>query len=473
MKKIVLSTLAVGALFAQTSTASLEAKIKQLESQIQQLQQQVISNTKKVNPIYANNHLFFQYRLQSNLDVIQYKLANGDKKANNVFTNKIRLTGVAKPADNLKATLKLEAYNIYGMNGNPYYPYQNTNAYANETPDDTGVRVKQAFFNYWFGPDNALMFSAGRRPATEGFPANLRNNDVPNSPLAHLINLEFDGFSFEIGNSIFSKISDKFSDWGTWLKFCAGRGYAPNEGYYSPTPYAKGNDKIEDFAGFLLTPYDNGQYSIKSEFVWAWNVRGLAVQPTPTMTVPEMLQNVKPLGDYFGYNVIFAANGIGNDSFESDAINNFLDNTTAFISFAQSRTMPNSGEQMLGTTEHKTGTSIWIGAQMPANADASANFGFNFVHGSKYWRSMTYAEDTLIGSIAAVRGNAYELYYNGTIIPHLTWGIRGTYIKYDYTGSNAWFGTMGTPIKTDSEMAKMMGAVKDAKNLRIYIRYNF
>ena len=53
------------------------------------------------------------------------------------------------------------------------------------------------------------MFSAGRRPATEGFPENLIYNDNPNSPLAHLINMEFDGFSFEISNEIFSSLSDK------------------------------------------------------------------------------------------------------------------------------------------------------------------------------------------------------------------------------------------------------------------------
>jgi hypothetical protein len=480
MKKLVLSALAVGALFAQSTSTDLEAKIKQLEAQIKELKQIALSNQKKVNPIAANNHLYWQYRLQTNADFIQYKLVGGDKKSNNVFTNKVLLTGVAKPSENLKATLRIEAYNIFGMDGNPYAMLQNNNALASETPDDTGIRVRDAFFNYNFGPDNGLMFSAGRRPATEGFPANLRNNDNPNSPLAHLINMEFDGFSFEISNTIFSKLSDKFSDWGTWLKFCAGRGYAPNDGYFSPTPYARpDNDKIEDFAGFIFVPYDDGQYSLKTEVVKAWNVRGLATQPTPTMNPQTMMQNMKPLGGYFGFNAIFTANGIGDDSFESEALNDFLDNTVAFVSFAMSRTLPSSGEQMLGSPDSKVGKSIWIGAQMPADSDGIDNWGFNFVRGSKYWRSMTYGEDTLIGSIAAVRGTAFELYYNHQIIPHLTCGIRGTMIKYDYTGSNAFFGYDGMPIDVDSATAQAMAAqqgfniVKDAKDLRIYIRYDF
>jgi hypothetical protein len=82
---------------------------------------------------------------------------------------------------------------------------------------------------------------------------------------------------------------------------------------------------------------------------------------------------------------------------------------------------------------------------------------------------MTYAEDTFIGSIAAVRGNAYEIYYHHQIIPHLTLGARATLIKYDYTGSNAFFGQEGAPQDVD----KTTGAVKSAKDLRIYIRYNF
>ena len=463
MKKLLLSALAVGALFAQTQPADLEDKIKNLEKQVQELKKIAISNQKKINPIAANDHLFWSYDLRSAVDFIQYKHTDGSKDANNVFTNRVLLTGVAKPSDNLKATLRIEAYNIYGMDGNPYAMYQNNNALANETPDDTGVRVRDAYFNYYFGPNDGLMFSAGRRPAVEGYPANFRNGDAnANSPLAHLINMEFDGMSFEIGNAVWSEWSEKFAEWGTWIKFCGGRGYTPNYGYFSQTPYAKGDDKINDFAGMIFVPYDDGQYSLKAEVVKAWNVRGLAIPPTPDMTPDQLLMGMKALGGYFGYNILLNANGIG------DEISDFFDNTTAFISFAQSKTLPSSGEQMLGSTDSKIGLSIWVGADMPG-ANESDRWGFNYVHGTKYWRSMTYGEDTIIGSIAAARGDAYELYYHYQIIPHLTAGIRATLIKYSYTGSNAFFGYDGMPLDVDD----VPSAVKDAKDLRVYIRYNF
>jgi hypothetical protein len=121
--------------------------------------------------------------------------------------------------------------------------------------------------------------------------------------------------------------------------------------------------------------------------------------------------------------------------------------------------------RMLGSTENKSGHSIWVGADMPAGD--SGRIGISFVKGSKYWRSFTYGEDTLAGSIAAVRGRAYDIYYNREIIPHLTAGIRFTYISYDYPGSDAFFGDMGDPDFT------AFSYVDKARDFRAYIRYNF
>ena len=517
MKKLIISALAVGALFAQTNSESLEKQIKELKAKLAQVEQLALTNQKKVNPLAANSHLFWSYDLRTTFDFIKEKTTNGVKYSvapsqtphaidvtvpltngkptitpketyvNRIFTNRVILTGVAKPGENLKATVRIEANNIFGMSPEEdYSPYQNVPWVANETPDDINVRVKEAFFNYWFGPDNGLMFSAGRRPATEGFPANLRENDNPNSPLAHLINMEFDGFSFEIGNSIFSKISDKFSDWGTWLKFCAGRGYSTSAGKwpYNFAPAYSSTDESDglknmDFAGFILVPYDDGQYALWTETVWAWHVQGYGVLKTKQNLDSTYTGDVtytygmKDFGGYFGENVIFKANGIGNDSFESDALNNFLDDTVAFISWAMSKTI-GVKNNVIGYdnqfnpiyAKSHTGTSIWIGADMPAGDND--RWGFNFVKGSKYWRSFTYGEDTLVGSIAAVRGKAYELYYNHQVTPHLTTGLRATYIKYDHAGSDGFFGMMMDPNVADG-----FGYVEKATDIRAYIRYNF
>jgi len=482
MKKLLLSASVVAGLFAQPTIDSLQKQINQLQQQLKELKaQQKAQNDryyKKVAPIVSNDHLFWSYDLRTTYDHISQKVSQwSDGKNlypektyhNNILTNRVILTGVAKPSDNLKATVRIEANNIYGMSGENG-AWENTPWFANETPDDITVRVKEAFFNYYFGDD--FMFSAGRRPATEGFPANLREGDPANSPLAHLINMEFDGFSFQIGNGEFSKLSDKFGDWGTWLKFCAGRGYSSSTGKFNDNlgrNYAKTALDNMDFAGFILVPYDDGQYSVWTETVWAWHVQGYQLDMATNQ------RTMKDFGNYFGENIIFKADGIGNDSFSSDALNDFLDDTKAWISYGLSKTKANGEYAYVNTpqgniqAQSHTGHSWWIGADMPGVKDGD-RFGISYVKGSKYWRNFTYGEDTLVGSIAAVRGHAYDVYYNTQIVPHLTAGLRYTYLKYDYPGSDGFFGMM---MDSNTYTAYKMPYVTKASDIRAYIRYNF
>ena len=490
MKKILMSSVVVASLFAQTTNASLEEQLKELKVKLAQVEQMATKNQQKVNPIAANNHLFWSYDLRTTYDSISEKVSSGstyrtlsknsdgsvkfsdfkqnlpsNTYKNKIFTNRVILTGVAKPSDNLKATVRIEANNIFGMQSETQYsPYTNISWVANETPDDTTVRIKEAFFNYHFGKDNGFMFSAGRRPAVGGYPSNLREGDSPSSPLSHLINMEFDGFSFEISNTVFGDISETLSDFGTWMKFCAGRGYSSSKGKWpadGSAPYSKDGFDDSDFAGFILVPYDDGQYSLWTETVWAWNMKGYNFvsnqDAANAQQGKDFNASMQDLGDYFGFNAVLKIDGIG------DEINDFLDDTKAFVSYAMSTTRPFSGKQMLASMDNKTGTSIWIGADMPAGEDG--RFGVSFVKGSKYWRNMTYGEDTLIGSIAAVRGKAYDIYYNKEIVSHLTAGVRYTYIDYDYSGSDAFFGLGGNP--------EQQVFVESASDLRAYIRYNF
>ncbi len=46
--------------------------------------------------------------------------------------------------------------------------------------------------------DMPWTFSVGRRPSTNGFLANLRDDDAAQSPLGHMINVEFDGLSSKL-----------------------------------------------------------------------------------------------------------------------------------------------------------------------------------------------------------------------------------------------------------------------------------
>jgi hypothetical protein len=160
------------------------------------------------------------------------------------------------------------------------------------------------------------------------------------------------------------------------------------------------------------------------------------------------------------------ANGIGN------GWSNFLDNTTAFVSYAFTKTQPN-GLGMLGSTDAKFGSSWWAGVQMPAVFTKDGKIGLEYNQGSKYWRSVTYGEDTMIGSKLAARGKAWEGYYTQPLTKNLDMQLRYTHISYDYTGSNGFFGAEGTPYTMDEATANGMNVVKSASDARAYIRYRY
>ena len=446
MKKLLISTVAVASLFATPSIEDLQKQIKDLQTQLQEVKQSTqdtADSLQQVKAAHYEDHINFHFGIRTSADYLYYKMKNGDKYTNNVLSNRVRLTGLAKVSDNLKATLMIEANNMFGMNTPANY--DNSNWTANETPDDSNIRVKEAFFNYFFGEDGNYMFSAGRRPSVGGYPANLREGDVPTSPIAHLVNLEFDGFSLWLRSGVFGSYGD---DYGTNLKFCFGRGISSSQGKFNATaPYIKSKNPSNDMGGFVFVPYNDMQYSVWWENIWAWHVEGY-----------DKTNNMTDLGNYFGSNLIFKADGIG------DGISDFLDDTKAFVSFAFTQTNPDNNKQMLGSSDSKIGYSVWIGADMPVG-DSDDRMGINVVSGSKYYRAMTYGEDTLAGSIAAVRGLAIDAYYNKKLVDHLTTSFRITSLNYNNSGSEAFFGVAGDPNQSNY--------VENALDARVYIRYQF
>ncbi len=108
-------------------------------------------------------------------------------------------------------------------------------------------------------------------------------------------------------------------------------------------------------------------------------------------------------------------------------------------------------KEMLGSPKSETGTSYYVGANIPCPIVEDARVGIEYNHGSKYWRSFNYGEDTLVGSKLSTRGDAYEFYYNLPLLDRfLTAQLRYTYIDYDYTGSDMFFGSTGTPMDVDT-----------------------
>ena len=510
MKKLI--TLSA---FAALTTSSLlgadvDAKISEMEAKITALEEKLSQTSKTLNEVKAHDatdNIKFGVDFRTAIDNIQYKQASGAKASNpDLLTNRLWLNmGYAPDANNMfKGKLSyLKAYgdsaNHAQANTNP--GYANFDWVTNENATDNTLKVKEA---YWLYMNDTFMdtqvpwtISIGRRPSTDGLGINMREAQKENSPLSHTVNVEFDGLSAKFDLDKVTGVK------GMWWKLCTGRGITnatPRFNMPNGTDYAADSSQQHDnnMYGFIFVPYDNGQYSISTNWAKAEHMIGfstastyemmglddteingmLTMQGVPFTAAQLGLDNAsgdgafKDVGDLTLFTAMFKAEGVGSE------INDFLDNTRVFASWAQSKTNPNGNHGgMLGSTDSKTGSSIWIGANMPCLFTEDGRIGVEWNKGSKYWRSVTYGEDTMAGSKIAARGTAVEVYYTKPINKALNFDLRYTKIKYDYTGSNGFFGAEGQPMSWSevAGMSTMMSAdpVKEATDLRASVSYRF
>lgn len=507
MKKLVILSVAASLSMAASQSdtlKSLEEQVKMLQAQIQELkadQEKLKNSTQVVNANgetlsvaknaqdiksirtdltdvkkqTSGDHIKFDADLRTAYDEINYKYNGntGKKRRNGIWTNKLILGMSAAPTDNLVFRGSVGAYKIYGQNNiaNSSY-FQNFDWYDNQKPNDTALRIREAYFLYMNEMGNVpYTVSFGRRPSTDGFLTNLRaDNATPNSPIGHNINMEFDGASFKFDLDKLTSIP------GFYAKLCLGRGFSDTLGAYSmdtmgfkPGYINDNKNPNMDLAGLILQFYDDGQYKLLGNYFVAKNLMD--------MDIGRSSFSFKDVGDMTGGALSLQVNGIG------DGISDFLDDSIFFASFAFSKTKPNGNELgvmtpngiqqlpigMLGSLDSKFGSSFYVGLQIPGFFQKD-RIGFEYNHGSKYWRSFTYGEDTLIGSKLAARGDAYETYYILPIVDkNFTAQLSFLHIDYDYTGSDTFFGWTGTPMDVD----QTPGAVKKAQQIRASLRYRY
>ena len=530
MKKLI--ALSAVAAFATMGFASgsaggddLRAELEQLKREIAELKQaQAKINLKalkkqirEIKAHDAGDNIKWTVDFRTAYDVIGYKDKCGCSKWNQIFTNRLWLGMAFAPTNNIVFKGLLSYYKMYGQMTGAQMGFNYFDWIVNETPNPSGeLRVKEAYWLYFgdsfLGADIPWTASFGRRPATDGLLANYREDQQPKSPIGHIINTEFDGASFKFNLENVTGVP------GMYFKLCMGRGMTnANIRYASIQPafyYGAANTsgaqfaiaaskpvEVQDYtkisgfdntdlAGFIFVPYDDGQYSVHTTAFKAWHLPGLVMTGFMDLNGngqqdwgEPLAGNFEQVGDMYGAAISFLAQGIG------DGINDVLDDTNAFISFAWSKTDPKGNNQMLGMTiptqngpmvvgaapgESKTGTSIYVGANWPCQLIEDARIGIEYNHGSKYWRSFTYAEDTLAGSKLATRGNAYEVWLTKDLIGKtLTAQIRYTYMDYKYSGSNGFFANGGAPIKVDSALGDMFNVIDKAQDLRLYIRYRY
>ena len=510
MKKII-APLLLGAVLSSAFGAddSLKQEIEALKVQMAELKNAqsklnidaLRAQVTEIKAHDAGDNVKFNVDFRTAYDIVDYKVnhslnamgKSASDASNGIWTNKLILGMASQPADNLVFKGSLGVYKMFGNNSSTgMNPYSNMDWYSSEGPDDSTIRLREAYFLY-LGDMGEIPYtvSFGRRPSVDGFMTNLRaDNEHPASPIGHNINMEFDGASFKFDLDKITGVS------GMYFKICLGRGNSNADARYptftgypvmgsimpsaTQTPYAKTDSDSAnmDLAGLIFQAYDNGQYKVMANLFKGWNMMGGDFSLTKSGK-PMDGYNVAmtDVGDLTGGALSLQVNGIG------DGISDFLDDSIFFLSYAFSQTDPKGVHsiinpatfmtapttEMLGSGDKETGSSIYTGVQVPGVMKGQ-RLGLEYNHGSKYWRSFTYGEDTLVGSKLSARGSAYEAYYILPIVgKNLTAQLSYIYIDYDYTGSDMFFGSTGTPQDVD----KTPGAVKTAQNVRASLRYRY
>ena len=501
MKKIVTASLVAAIAITSVNASSLTDRLNALEDEIASLKSKVKKQNKKINKVKAHDasdNIKWGVDLRTSIDNIDYNMAGKDRAGNDSFGKNDLMSmrlwlnmAYAPDTQNVfKGQLSMNKAFGASFDSPLNRPFDNFDWTGNEALRDSTLHVRQAYWLYlgekFLGADIPWTFSVGRRPSTNGFLANLRDDDAAQSPLGHVINVEFDGLSSKLDLSNITGVP------GMSIKLCMGQGSTnavPLIG--SATPNANNDNANDDIklGGFIFEPYNDGQYIVKSTWYRGYDVPGANFDGFGNMV------GLTATGDMEGAALSVMIDGLTDEGYFADA--------KIFGSFAWSKSHPNgksvtvpdgaggtvSLPGMLGSNKSETGTSYWIGAQLPITE--KGKLGIEFNHGSQYWRAFTYAEDTMIGSKLAARGDAFEVYFNYQLTDALSAQLRYTKIDYDYTGSNGFFGNstggsqditalqeaLKNPLVPAAQKQQIAGllsqTIESAQDVRFYIRYRF
>jgi hypothetical protein len=387
-----------------------------------------------------------------------------------IFTNRFRLEMKAKINPQLEFAGRLAAYKVAGDSTGVKFNQGNLgditfDGTTSSLPNGDTVHLERAYFNYKNqAGDVPINFSFGRRPSTEGTPLEYRNHGlVGGSPLASIINWQFDGASLSFG------LEDATGLPGLALKLCYGVGF---ESDWGNSGSLTANSQIDDvhLYGFIATLYDNDNSSVELNYAHASKITdgftGQTVMPfivsvgqdgtyTFTQNTGAFISRMEPsanIGDWDAATILVKTNLY--ERFEMDI--------DLFLSGSWTRTSPNAlsenpfynmlGMGLLssnGVLEDHDGYGVYGGVVFPMPKNGRLGLEYNW--GSKYWFSFTGAEDSLVGSKIATRGQVFEGYWIQPVFKNNFFvTLGGKFYDYDYTGSG---NPLGAPVKISEATA--------------------
>jgi hypothetical protein len=390
-----------------------------------------------------------------------------------LWTNRFRLNMGVKATENVDVNVRLAMYKAWGMqsafqdDSGAIWPDFDGN--ATRKPSDSALYVDRAIANWNNIGGLPVWFSIGRRPTTDGPPAQLRMGMEKRmaTPVAFM-DWPFDGltlgYRYDWGNDTFSAGK---------LRFCYGRGF--ENGLQDSTNLL--NDT--DFAGLSWDVFNNNE-----EFLYIQSFMAFNLFNYPNFRDPIIDAN-------FG-----ALSGMG----ERETAGNLLHTSTIyqgkvsvlnyFLAGGWSQTRPDQNGLFndfvgmnIGTTgpntDNENGYSAYGGIRYDID-DIGLKLGLEYNWGSQYWIGMTPGHDDIYQSKLAARGSVYEVY---AIYDLPTGKALSKYAKtfmrigyqhydYDYSGSGDW-NMIPYDLDDPAEVMKLAMAGQDATESadQIYVTF--
>ncbi len=392
-----------------------------------------------------------------------------------LWTNRLRLNIGVKATENVEFKGRLAMYKAWGMqsaftdDSGTMWPDFDGN--ATRTPSDSALYVDRAMVNWNNIGGLPVWFSIGRRPTTDGPPAQLRTGmDRRMATPVNYMDWPFDGltlgYRYDWGSDFLGKGK---------LRFCYGRGY---ENGLQDT--SKSNQLEDtDFAGFAWDVFNNGDESFSMQSFMAFDLFNY-----PNFRDPIIDAN-------FGSMSGMGERTTGGDMLHTTGV--YMGKVSAFNYFlaggwSQSRPDENGlyndyAGMAMGTTgpntDNENGYSVYTGARYDFD-DLGLKLGLEYNWGSQYWMAMTPGHDDIYQSKLAARGSVWEIYgiYDLPTGKALSkYGrafIRFGYQRYDYdySGSGDW-NMSPYDLDNSSDVMKLQMMGRDATKTadQVYVTF--
>ena len=358
-----------------------------------------------------------------------------------LWTNRLRLNMNVQATENVEFKGRLAMYKTWGNqsgfddDSGQIWPVFDGN--VSRTPDgSSALYVDRAYVNWANIADLPIWFSIGRRPTTDGPPAEIRLNENGRlaTPMAFM-NWPFDGLTFGYQ-----------WDWGSdvmgisKIRFCYGRGF---EAGLESDQQATIDDM--DFAGISWDVLKKDDRFLYVQSFLAFNVINYPNFQDPV--IDATFGQVSGMGD---------RRNLGDIWHNAGVYQNKVSNLNYFLSLGHSQTQPDSngmfnnfaamGAGLEGpNTDNENGYAVYTGIRYDID-ETGLKFGAEYSYGSQYWIGMSPGHDEIYKSKLDTRGSTYEIYMiydlptGEKISEYAKTFIRLGYqrYEYDYSGSGDW-----------------------------------